>query len=79
MSDDVKTDEGRIIRVWIEEDMCLRHGMCEHVCPEVFEVRDDVPHARIRPDAAEHYATKQKEITLAAYNCPTACIHIERK
>jgi ferredoxin len=73
---------GRIVRVWIDEQACLAHGLCEGECPEVFAVVDDhtddtYPVAKIRPDAHEYYLTKDAEIRFAASCCPVKCIHIE--
>jgi len=29
------------MRVWIEQDYCTGDGLCEELCPSVFELRDD--------------------------------------
>ena len=69
----------RIVRVWIEEQVCLAHGICVGECPEVFALgeEDTFSPAKIRPDAEQFYLTKDAEIRSAAYCCPVACIHIE--
>jgi ferredoxin len=27
--------------VWIDQDLCTGDGICEEICPDVFEARDD--------------------------------------
>jgi ferredoxin len=68
---------GRIVRIWIDEQICLAHGLCVGECPEVFSLQDTFSVAKIRPDAEQFYRTKDAEIRSAANCCPVDCIHIE--
>ena len=29
------------MKVWIEQEFCTGDGLCEDLCPDVFEMRDD--------------------------------------
>ena len=29
------------MKVWIDQDLCTGDGLCEEICPEVFELQDD--------------------------------------
>ncbi|MGM0529952.1 MAG: ferredoxin [Bacteroidota bacterium] len=62
-----------ISRVWINED-CTGCGLCEEICPEVFELGDrDV--AIVKPIADLN--AYEEEIKEAAESCPVEAIQIE--
>jgi len=62
-----------ISRVWVEED-CTGCGLCEEICPEVFELGDREV-AIVKPDADLN--AYEEEIKEAAESCPVEAIQIE--
>ncbi len=61
-----------ITKVWIEEG-CTVCGLCEEICPEVFEV-EDTAIVKENADFAEH----EVQIEEAAESCPVEVIQIEK-
>lgn len=63
-----------IKKVWLDEsnDICIACGICEGLCPDVFEVGDKMA---VKPLA--DYAKYEKEIQEAVDTCPTGVINIE--
>ncbi|HEX2153836.1 MAG TPA: ferredoxin [Acidimicrobiia bacterium] len=59
------------MRATINEDYCVGSGLCEMICPEVFEVRD-VSHVKIDPIPPEH----EEAVRRAAASCPTEAIEL---
>lgn len=57
-----------IVKVWIE-DGCTSCGMCEDICPEVFEVPDE---AIVKQGV--QYSEFEDEIKEAAESCPEEII-----
>ena len=68
---------GRIVRVWIDENICLAHGICVDECAEVFDLPTGQCVAKVRPEAEQFYLTKDAEIRSAVGACPVECIHIK--
>lgn len=62
-------------KVWIEEG-CIACSLCTSYCPEVFLVENGES-CEIRPEAAQHLASKEEEIRDAALDCPVEVIQIE--
>ncbi len=60
-----------IKKVWIEED-CTVCGLCEDLCPEVFEVNDEA----VVKDGAE-FEKNEADIKNAAESCPVEIIKYE--
>jgi ferredoxin len=58
-------------KVWIDDE-CIACGTCVDICPEVFEMGDDV--AIVRADAD---LTRDDGITESAEACPVEAIHFE--
>jgi ferredoxin len=29
------------MKVWIDQDLCTGDGLCEEICPDIFELKDD--------------------------------------
>lgn len=58
----------------IEHDECIGDGICEAICPEVFELRDDGLAYVIDEDPAEDLKDK---IDKAIDECPVQCIRWE--
>ena len=56
------------------EDGCTACGLCEDICPEVFELADR-EEAIVRTDA--DYNAFEDEIKEAAESCPVEVIQIE--
>ncbi|HED24687.1 MAG TPA: ferredoxin [Firmicutes bacterium] len=53
-------------------DDCSACGICEDICPEVFELGDEKAEVKVNPVPEEH-AEKVRE---AAEECPTEAIEI---
>ena len=62
-----------ISRVWVE-DGCTACGLCEEICPEVFEL-GDWEEAIVKQDADLN--AYEEEIKESAENCPVEVIQIE--
>ena len=63
-----------IVKVWIDEDECTGCGLCEDVCPEVFELNDV---AKIKEGADfNEFGEKIKEAT---EDCPSEAIQFEEE
>lgn len=60
-----------IARVWIE-DGCTSCGLCESICPEVFEMPDE---AIVKEGA--NLVANEDFIKEAAESCPVEVIHFE--
>ncbi|MEA4974678.1 MAG: ferredoxin [Paludibacter sp.] len=60
-----------IKKVWVEED-CTSCGVCESLCPEVFEITD-VSHAK----EGVNYSDYESEIRESADSCPVEVIKFE--
>ena len=60
-----------ITKVWIEED-CTSCGVCESICPDVFEVVDI---AEVKEGV--NFADFEDEIREAADSCPVEVIKFE--
>ncbi|GAB1415535.1 ferredoxin [Paludibacter sp.] len=60
-----------IVKVWVEED-CTSCGVCESICPEVFEIVDIC----IAKEGV-NYADYESEIRESADNCPVEVIKFE--
>ena len=67
----------RIVRIWIDEQICLADGFCVGECREVFSLKDSFSVAKIRPEVEQFYVSKEREIRSAVNCCPYDCIHIE--
>lgn len=57
----------------IDADECTACGVCEEICPEVFELGDDT--AEVKGDAVPEDA--EESCKEAAEECPVECIKIE--
>ena len=64
-----------IIRVWVNEDSCLRHWACE-VAPTVF-VNTGEGAPVVPPDAARFFRSERARIINAVMSCPTASLFLE--
>ncbi len=62
------------MRVRVEHDLCTGDGICEEVCPEIFEVREDGLAYVKDEDVPEDLEDAVKE---AAEQCPSEAIIIE--
>ena len=58
-------------KVWIEEG-CTSCGMCEDICPEVFEMPDE---AKVKDNA--DFENNEECIEEAAESCPVEVIKFE--
>lgn len=66
--------EGTPIKVTIDHDLCIGDGICETICPQVFELRDDGLAYVIDENPSEDL---RDEIQEAVDGCPTECIFLE--
>ena len=62
------------MRPAIDHDECIGDGICEEICPEVFELRDDGFAYVIDTDPPPELYGKIEEAIEA---CPTSCISAE--
>lgn len=58
----------------IDHDLCIGDGVCEEICPEVFELRDDGLAYVIDDDPDQTLKSKIEE---AIKECPTSAIYVE--
>jgi ferredoxin len=65
--------EAVAMRVSVDFDLCASTGNCMHVCPEVFEVRDDGYLYVLQEEPPESLRQKVEQ---AASMCPTAAISV---
>jgi ferredoxin len=61
-----------IKKVWIEEDFTAC-GLCVDICPEIFEMPDDLAVVKSGANFGEY----EVEIMEAADSCPVEVIHYE--
>jgi len=74
------------MRVWIDQDLCVGNGVCEELCPEIFELVDgDIAYIRdagsLLPKGREGIGTipagLESYVIDAAEQCPAECIYVE--
>lgn len=76
------------LRVWIDQDLCTGDGLCVDHSPEVFCLLEDgIAYVRENgvvlndPGGADSLAavpsTRDRDVVLAADDCPGECIFIE--
>jgi ferredoxin len=75
------------MRVWIDQDLCTGDGMCEQICPQVFQLQSDglaYVHdaAGIRTSTASERSVAvaadwHDDVLDAIAECPGECIFIE--
>jgi len=53
-------------------DDCTACGICEDICPEVFELGDEIAEVKENPVPAEH----EEKVREAAEECPVEAIEI---
>ena len=61
------------MRAMVDSDLCTGCGLCVDICPEVFELRDDLAVA-LDPIVSQAYVEACQE---AAESCPVAAIDID--
>lgn len=57
----------------VTPDLCTGCELCTNICPEVFEMKEDVAAAKVNPVPKEAEATCRE----AKENCPVEAISIE--
>lgn len=62
------------MRAKINHDECIGDGICEEICPEVFELRDDGLAYVINEEPEDDLDDKIEE---AVEECPTSAIIVE--
>lgn len=60
----------------IDHDLCIGDGVCEEICPEVFELRDDGLAYITNNDPDASLKSKIEE---AIKECPTSAIYLEEE
>jgi ferredoxin len=61
------------MRARVDEDACTGCGLCVEICPEVFEMDDDVAHVTVR-EIPEDFEDAVDE---AADSCPVEAIDLD--
>jgi ferredoxin len=62
-----------IVKVVVDEELCIGSGLCTDICPEVFELNGGV--STVRSDVVP---PKYEEACLAAAEgCPTGALSVE--
>jgi ferredoxin len=72
------------VKVWIEQEFCTGDGLCEDLCPDMFEMRDDgLAHVR-QPDGADVGKpgvdvpeALEADVLDAQGQCAGECIYVE--
>jgi len=62
------------MKVHVDSDLCTGCGVCVEMCPDVFELRDDVSVVIVEPVPAEHEDTARE----AAEACPVEAISVDQ-
>ncbi len=62
-------------KVRVDLDLCVGHGRCYELSPEVFEEDDDRGHCRVRQAKVDGDLAKAAE--RASDNCPEGAIFVE--
>lgn len=62
------------MKVIVDQDACVGDGICEDICPEVFELRDDGLAYVLIEEPSEDLIEKVQE---AAEQCPALAIELE--
>ena len=62
-------------RVRVDLDLCVGHGRCYELSPEVFAEDEDRGHCRVRVERVE--GDLEKAALRAADNCPEGAIFVE--
>ncbi|MDY7102643.1 MAG: ferredoxin [Actinomycetota bacterium] len=76
------------MRVWIDQDLCTGDGLCEEICPQVFQLSaEGLAHVHdaggVRNDPGGSAGTVEVREPLleavldAAEECPGECIFVE--
>jgi ferredoxin len=74
------------MRVWIDQDLCVGNGICEELCPDLFQVTDgDIAYVRdgdrLLPKGQDGVvnvpADLEEAVIDAAEECPAECIYLE--
>ena len=61
------------MKVKIDENLCTGCGLCADICPEVFEMGDDVSIVKVDNISSE----LEEKVREAAESCPVEAIIIE--
>ncbi|HTL87661.1 MAG TPA: ferredoxin [Acidimicrobiia bacterium] len=73
------------MRVWIDQDLCVGNGICEELCPEVFQLNGAIAYVRdgerLLPKGQDGIANvpagHEESVIDAAEECPVECIYLE--
>jgi len=61
------------MKVTVDKELCTGCGPCADICPEVFEMKDDVSVVRVKVVPAD----QEQAVREAAEACPTGAIIVE--
>lgn len=62
------------MRLFVDPDVCQRHGRCAFLAPDVFRLSDDLEELEYVREPAEAYRLDVEEAVAA---CPTQAIELE--
>jgi len=69
-----KRIERTIMRVFVDKELCIGCEACVDICPEIFEIQDDIAVVKIDDDVPEDLEAAVEE---AAEACAVEAITIE--
>jgi ferredoxin len=67
-------NEGVVMKVIVDYDLCTSNGVCMGIAPEIFEVRDDGFMYVLTENPGLEFDERLRE---AVANCPNGAISIE--
>jgi ferredoxin len=67
-------NEGVVMKVIVDYDLCTSNGVCMGIAPEIFEVRDDGFMYVLNENPGLEFDERLRE---AVANCPNGAISIE--
>jgi ferredoxin len=67
-------NEGVVMKVTVDYDLCASNAVCMSIAPEIFEVRDDGFLYVLNENPGPEFDERMRE---AVASCPTGAISIE--
>jgi len=60
------------MKVQLDQELCIGCGVCSQVCPEVFDLDEEIGKAKVIKPSGADCAVE------AAESCPVSCITVEK-